>query len=254
MRPILLTCLALAAAAQVSAQTSKAAKAAAATITEADVRQRIGVIAHDSMGGRDTPSRGLDLTAQYVADAFRRFGLKPGGDDGSFLQSYWLEKRRLDAAASSVSLSSGGVTSAAAFGSAAIFASGTVHPTPVNGPVLLLAGKVDAQSLAGAPIKDHVVIIALPDGSAGRSRGERGGQRARVLPPCCSSSAATRPAFAERAGGRTRPRTVSAGRRDAAAGGGGARIGPPAGARGGGRGPRGGARARTRPWCARCRG
>jgi hypothetical protein len=210
MRPVLLTCLALAAAAPVSAQSSKAAKSAAATITEADVRQRIGVIAHDSMGGRDTPSRGLDLTAQYVADAFRRFGLKPGGDGGSFLQSYWLEKRQLDAAASSVSLSSGSATSAATFGSTAIFASGTVHPTPVNGPVLLLAGKVDAQSLAGAPIKDHVVIYALPAGARvdrAVSAAVAGASPAAVLQLVGGDSAA----FAERARGRTRPRTVSAG-------------------------------------------
>ena len=33
---------------------------AAATITEAGYAQRINVIAHDSMGGRNTPSAGLE--------------------------------------------------------------------------------------------------------------------------------------------------------------------------------------------------
>ena len=37
---------------------------AAASITAADVARRIGIIADDSMLGRDTPSRGLELTAQ----------------------------------------------------------------------------------------------------------------------------------------------------------------------------------------------
>ena len=54
-------------------------------ITAADVARRVGILAHDSMLGRDTPSRGLELTAQYVADQFRRFGLKPGGDDGDLV-------------------------------------------------------------------------------------------------------------------------------------------------------------------------
>ena len=63
-------------AAPLAAQTTPSASRAAASITAVDVARRIGIIADDSMMGRDTPSRGLDLTAQYVADQFRRFGLK----------------------------------------------------------------------------------------------------------------------------------------------------------------------------------
>ena len=63
----------------------------AATITTADLERRVGVLAHDSMGGRDTPSPGLVKAAAYVADEFRRFGLEPAmGDD--FLQWYPLTK------------------------------------------------------------------------------------------------------------------------------------------------------------------
>lgn len=58
------------------------------TITPADVRRRIETLAHDSMGGRDTPSRGLELTAGYIAAEFRRFGLAPAGDSGTFVQRY----------------------------------------------------------------------------------------------------------------------------------------------------------------------
>ncbi len=84
------------AAALAAASTSLSAQAAgpiakgAETITKEDVAHRIGVIAHDSMMGRDTPSPGLDKTAQYVADQFKKFGLKPGGDEGTFLQHYPL--------------------------------------------------------------------------------------------------------------------------------------------------------------------
>ena len=85
----ILSILALAAmAAPASAQMQSAAPVArgAASITEADVARRIHVIAHDSMMGRDTPSRGLELTAQYIADEFKRFGLKPGGENGTWFQ------------------------------------------------------------------------------------------------------------------------------------------------------------------------
>ena len=55
------------------AQTSRSSSRAAATITGSDVARRIGIIADDSMLGRDTPSRGLELTAQYVANQFKGF-------------------------------------------------------------------------------------------------------------------------------------------------------------------------------------
>ncbi len=62
---------------------------AAATITAADLKQHMGVIAHDSMRGRDTPSPELMETATYIADRFAEFGLLPGNGD-SYLQLYPL--------------------------------------------------------------------------------------------------------------------------------------------------------------------
>jgi hypothetical protein len=65
--------------AQLPAQTTVPVRKAVETITAADVARHIGVIAADSMMGRDTPSPGLELVARYVADQFKRFGLKPCG-------------------------------------------------------------------------------------------------------------------------------------------------------------------------------
>lgn len=61
-------------------------------ITESLIRRHVNVIADDSMLGRNTPSRGLDMTAGYVAAQFKRLGLKPGGDAGSYIQRYPLGK------------------------------------------------------------------------------------------------------------------------------------------------------------------
>ena len=57
---------------------------------------RIGVIADDSMLGRDTPSKGLELTAKYIADQFKSFGLEPGGEDGTWFQRYPITRRRME--------------------------------------------------------------------------------------------------------------------------------------------------------------
>ena len=67
---------------------------AVASITEDDFFFRIGVLAHDSMGGRDTPSPGLEMAAAWAAEEFAGMGLEPGGDDGSFIQRWEYSPRR----------------------------------------------------------------------------------------------------------------------------------------------------------------
>jgi len=66
------------------------ARASAATITPDDLSGRLSIIAADSMRGRGTPSPGLQMTAEYVADQFASFGLEPGAGDGAWLQQYPL--------------------------------------------------------------------------------------------------------------------------------------------------------------------
>jgi hypothetical protein len=80
-----------------SASRTSFARRGLETITQADVRRRIGIIADDSMRGRDTPSPGLESTARYIAGEFRHFGLTPAGDSGSFIQRYPLPAGRSDA-------------------------------------------------------------------------------------------------------------------------------------------------------------
>jgi hypothetical protein len=91
MRVIVIAALSLLPAIPLLGQTptsSAAVHRGLESITAADVKRRIAIIADDSMGGRDTPSRGLDATARYIASEFQRFGLTPGGDSGTFIQRY----------------------------------------------------------------------------------------------------------------------------------------------------------------------
>src|SRR5262245_35584643 len=53
-------------------------------ITANSLRGHLSFIASDALEGRDTPSIGLDLAAEYIAAQFRRAGLTPAGDDGYF--------------------------------------------------------------------------------------------------------------------------------------------------------------------------
>jgi peptidase M28-like protein len=65
-------------------------------ITAAQLKEWLYVVASDEMEGRDTPSRGLDLTAKFIADRLSQFGVKPGGDDGTYFQKFALTSRRVE--------------------------------------------------------------------------------------------------------------------------------------------------------------
>ena len=62
-----------------------------AAITEADLRHRLFLIADDSMMGRESGSAGNFKTAAYVAGEFKRLGLEPAGENGTWFQTvpFW---------------------------------------------------------------------------------------------------------------------------------------------------------------------
>jgi Zn-dependent M28 family amino/carboxypeptidase len=113
---VLATCLSPAwhlAPALAQRKTNKAAKVTPAalasqrgadTITEAQLRDYLSFIASDEMEGRDTPSRGLDTTAKFLALNLDRWGFKPAGDDGSFFQKIALRRNYIDRSATQVQL------------------------------------------------------------------------------------------------------------------------------------------------------
>ncbi|HEV2764902.1 MAG TPA: M28 family peptidase [Pyrinomonadaceae bacterium] len=68
--------------------------AALERVSADSLRGHVSFLASDALEGRRTPSRGLDLAAEYVAAQFRRAGLEPAGDDGYFQTANWLTRGR----------------------------------------------------------------------------------------------------------------------------------------------------------------
>src|SRR6267142_5374738 len=68
------------------------------TISAAQLKNYLSFIASDEMEGRDTPSRGLDTTAKFIAMNLERWGFKPAGDDGTFFQKIALRRDQVDGA------------------------------------------------------------------------------------------------------------------------------------------------------------
>ena len=67
-------------------------------ISEADLRHRLFLIADDSMMGRETGSEGAYKTTEYIASEFRRLGLEPAGENGTYFQTVPFWRAGLDPA------------------------------------------------------------------------------------------------------------------------------------------------------------
>src|SRR5262245_9718910 len=66
------------------------------TIAATQLKDYLTFIASDEMEGRDTPSRGLDTTAKFLAMNLSRWGFKPAGDNRTFFQNIELRRNRTD--------------------------------------------------------------------------------------------------------------------------------------------------------------
>ncbi len=100
----------LIAAALISAVPLVAQTTTAPPITPQDLRQRLTAIADDSMGGRRSGSVGDSKTADYVASEFRRLGLRPAGDGGTWFQTvpfFFAEPAAASLAAGGATLTAG---------------------------------------------------------------------------------------------------------------------------------------------------
>lgn len=71
----------------VLAQNRKADKGGAQSpVQSEDLRKWLSYLASDELEGRGTFSEGLGLAAAYLAEQLRSWGVKPGGDNGSYFQ------------------------------------------------------------------------------------------------------------------------------------------------------------------------
>src|SRR2546423_11868275 len=84
-------------------------RAALERISADSMRGHLSFLSSDLLEGRKTPSRGLDLAAEYIAAQFRRAGLEPVGDDGYFQTANWSLAAR-DMSAFQMSVAGGGVS------------------------------------------------------------------------------------------------------------------------------------------------
>ena len=146
------------------AQKAAKAKAAAPSFGNVDgisakqLRDYLTFIASDELEGRDTPSRGLDIAALYIAQHLSSWGIRPGGDNGSYFQKVPLTRAKIIPAETKIALGSQTFNYGADF--LATMVSANIPPS-----ALVFAGhgwvikSKNVDPYKGIDVRDKVVIV-----------------------------------------------------------------------------------------------
>ena len=206
-----------------------------ASITANDLRTRLYQFADDSMQGRRIGEPGNFKGTAYIADEFRKLGLKPAGDNGSYFQNLPYGPISFDVA--SMRLAAGSATLAARTDWIPIApgTTGGTGTTNLNSVPTVFAGRWGdtTVSLDAVALQGKVAVFLASPAAVGLA-GAGGGGRAGAAMLRCDS-------LPDRFGAAAAAAADAAAAARAAAAGAGAAGGRGGGGRGGGRGGGGGA-------------
>jgi hypothetical protein len=148
-------------------------------ITAAQLKAYLTFIASDEMEGRDTPSRGLNITAKFIAAMLERWGVQPAGDNGTYFQKMTLRRGKIEPEKTTAQIN--GQTFKYGDDFLANTASGTVtaNAVYVGHGFVIKSKNINAYQTATGPIdvKDKIMIVSsgLPKEASPRDlRGKEG--------------------------------------------------------------------------------
>ncbi len=147
--------------AQAQTATTKAnspARKAADTITAKQLKEYLYFVASDAMEGRDTPSRGLDLTAEFMAMMLSRWGFKPAGDNGTFYQKIALNINGTDTEKTSLEIGGENLRYGRDFYASPAAATVADSGLVFGGNGWLVKSK-NIDALAGVDVKDKTLVV-----------------------------------------------------------------------------------------------
>ena len=137
---------------------TSAEKRIAENITAEQLRDYLYFVASDEMEGRDTPSRGLDITAKFIGLNLKRWGFKPAGDDGTFYQKIALTRNNTDVSKTTLSVGGQNMKYGVDYYAMPTAGSATNSPLVFAGNGWFVKEK-NIDALAGIDVKGKTVVI-----------------------------------------------------------------------------------------------
>ncbi|MFN0278447.1 MAG: M28 family peptidase [Pyrinomonadaceae bacterium] len=129
-------------------------------VTAKQLSDYLYFVASDAMAGRDTPSQGLNATAEFLKMNLSRWGFKPAGDNGTFFQKMAMTRESFDPAATSLEIGGQSFT----FNEDFYRIGGT---GPANGPVVFgkdgwMVKSKNIDAFAGVDVAGKIVVLSSP--------------------------------------------------------------------------------------------
>jgi hypothetical protein len=140
---------------------SDAAAVIERVITEETYFNRLSFLASDALQGRDTPSFGLEVAAEWLKSEHRRMGTEPGAEGDSYFQRWPYRQIRSDREAATITL------------------------TGPAGSVTVLArhGGVPVRGASDDEISAEVVFMGIPGGTPAPEAGSLEGKMVMIHAP-----------------------------------------------------------------------
>lgn len=127
-------------------------------ITAEQMKNYLEFIASDELEGRDTPSRGLDIAAMYIASHLNRWGIKPAGDGGTYFQRFPLKRNKIDPQNTRLKLNNQSFVYGEDFLS-------SFNPAAISGSNLVYVGhgwvlkSKNINPYEGLDVKDKIIVV-----------------------------------------------------------------------------------------------
>ena len=124
------------------------------------LKGHVSFLASDALEGRDTPSKGLEVAAEYIASQFRRFGVEPAGNEGYF-QTASFGRITPVTEGFEFTLTAGAESFAVSKDSVALDVMGGAEID--RAPVLKVRLGADPPSFRAEDVRGKAVVAAMPD-------------------------------------------------------------------------------------------
>lgn len=144
-----------------------AVQAAMASIDPERIRAHVKFLADDLLEGRGTGTRGGDIAAHYIATEFELDGLKPAGDDGSYLQRVDFQGVQTLPATSASLVPAQGAPIDLALGEDYVVGNQTrTERVDIDAPIVFIGYGIDApeygwNDFKGVDVRGKVVLVIV---------------------------------------------------------------------------------------------
>ena len=203
--------------AQTAAQRSPAERNAVITAPlpedQAAMKAHVMFLASDAMAGREAGTRDYDIAAQYVAAQFYAAGLRPGGDNGGYLQRVPLVAYNVADKGSALWTPAGGQPQELVFGEDFVPSPvANAKETSLSAPVVFVGYGIDAAQYGltdykGVDVRGKIVafVPGTPEGLGGEERAFFGSAANKASLAAARGAVGAIQIDMPRAGGRQRP-------------------------------------------------